>query len=102
PLSALEEILPYIDLVCLMSVNPGFGGQGFIATSLQKIIRLREMLKAGGYNVLIEVDGGVKLDNAQKILDAGADVLVSGSGVFSQPDTVAAIQSLKDLQRNNL
>lgn len=101
-LSALEEILPSVDLVCLMSVNPGFGGQGFIDTSLQKISRLRQMIKAGNYNVLIEVDGGVKLDNAQKILDAGADVLVSGSGVFSQADPVAAIHTLKNLKRNNL
>lgn len=100
-LHTLQEILPYIDVVCLMSVNPGFGGQAFIENSIQKIQNLRSMIQQAGSNVLIEVDGGVKLDNAQKILDAGADILVSGSGVFSQPDTIAAIQILKDLQRNN-
>ncbi len=100
-LTALEEILPYIDGVCLMSVNPGFSGQAFIETSIEKIKKLRRMIQAAGRDVRIEVDGGVKLDNAQRILDAGADVLVSGSGVFAQKDPIAAIQVLKRLQRNN-
>ncbi|MBK6730511.1 MAG: ribulose-phosphate 3-epimerase [Bacteroidetes bacterium] len=100
-LSALEEILPFIDGVCLMSVNPGFGGQAFIETAINKIKKLKQMIQHCSNEVLIEVDGGVKLDNAQRILDAGADILVSGSGVFSQADPIAAIQTLKNLQRNN-
>lgn len=99
PVSALEEILPDLDLVCLMAVNPGWGGQGFIPGSLAKISKLRSMIDAIGGKALIEVDGGVKLNNAQSILNAGADVLVSGSGVFGQPDVVQAIQIMKNLQR---
>ena len=96
-LTTLEETLPDIDIVCLMSVNPGWGGQGFIQGSLDKIKRLKDMILARGAKTLIEVDGGVKLDNAQIILDAGADILVSGSGVFSEKDPVAAIAQLKAL-----
>lgn len=101
PVSALEEILPYIDIVCLMSVNPGFGGQDFIETSYAKCRKLRNMIMKAGCNVLIEMDGGVKSENAQQVLDAGADVLVSGSGVFRQSDPPAVIAYMKSLQRNN-
>ncbi len=96
-LSTLEETISDIDIVCLMSVNPGWGGQSFIPSSLDKIRRLKAMIKAAGANTLIEVDGGVKLDNAQVILDAGADILVSGSGIFSEKDPVAAIDIFKSL-----
>ena len=95
----LEEIITDIDIVCLMCVNPGWGGQGFIETSIEKIKKLRELIEKSGSKALIEIDGGVKLDNAQRILDAGADVLVSGSGVFGEKDTVSAINTLKTLVR---
>jgi ribulose-phosphate 3-epimerase len=99
PVITLVDILKDIDVVCLMSVNPGWGGQSFIPASIGKIGRLKSLITKLGSKALIEVDGGVKLDNAQSILDAGADVLVSGSGVFSQPDPVAAIQTLKNMIR---
>ncbi|MBC8048163.1 MAG: ribulose-phosphate 3-epimerase, partial [Fimbriimonadaceae bacterium] len=101
PLNILHPLFPYIDLVCLMSVNPGFGGQQFIRTSIDKIKNLKKLLLASKHNVLIEIDGGVKLDNAQQVLDAGADILVSGSGIFQHTDPLAAIQTLKSLKRNN-
>lgn len=95
----LEEIIADIDIVCLMCVNPGWGGQGFIETSIEKIKKLKALIEKSGSKALIEIDGGVKLDNAQRILDAGADVLVSGSGVFGEKDTVSAINTLKSLVR---
>ncbi len=95
----LEEIITDIDIICLMCVNPGWGGQSFIETSIDKIKKLRNLIDKSGSKVLIEIDGGVKLDNAQRILDAGADILVSGSGVFGEKDTVSAINTLKSLAR---
>lgn len=97
--SALEDIIRDVDIVCFMSVNPGWGGQEFIETSIEKIGRLKELILRTGSKALIEIDGGVKLDNAQRIFDAGADVLVSGSGVFALPDPQAGIQQLKALTR---
>jgi ribulose-phosphate 3-epimerase len=99
-ISALEEILPDIHVVCLMGVNPGFGGQEFIESSIDKCKKLRQMIDEKHLKALIEIDGGVKLDNAQKILDAGADVLVSGSGVFHHGNPVETINQLKSLTRN--
>jgi ribulose-phosphate 3-epimerase len=93
----LEEIITYIDVVCLMSVNPGWGGQEFIETSISKIQNLKKLIEKHNSKALIEVDGGVKLDNAKRILNAGADILVSGSGVFKEPDVVKAINTLKTL-----
>ncbi len=92
----LEDILPYIDLVCLMSVNPGFGGQVFIPQTLQKIKTLRQMIDARGLNVEIEIDGGVALDNAAGITAAGATVLVAGSTVFNAKDPIQMISDLAD------
>jgi ribulose-phosphate 3-epimerase len=89
PLVALEEILPYVDLVLVMSVNPGFGGQSYIPTSTDKIRRLRGMLDAIGSSAELEVDGGVKPDNAAEIVAAGATVLVAGSAVFGGPRPIA-------------
>ncbi len=86
-LHTLEEILPDVDLVLIMSVNPGFGGQSYIPGSTNKIKRLREMLDAIGSEAHLEVDGGVKLHNAAEIIAAGADVLVAGSAVFKGPIT---------------
>ena len=82
PLSELEYILPELDMVLLMSVNPGFGGQKYIPYTTQKIRDLREMIRRKGCQTDIEVDGGVKLDNLQEILDAGANIIVAGSAVF--------------------
>lgn len=97
PVEALKDILPDIDLVCIMSVNPGFGGQTFIPHTLHKIKTLKQMIGAGNYNVNIEVDGGVTLDNAPAILAAGADVLVAGNTVFKSADPTETIRQLKSL-----
>jgi ribulose-phosphate 3-epimerase len=90
PLASLDEILPFIDLVLIMSVNPGFGGQSYIPSSTAKIHRLRAMLDSLGHPVEIEVDGGVVSANAGAIGEAGASVLVAGSAVFNQKASVAA------------
>jgi ribulose-phosphate 3-epimerase len=97
PVSLLKDILGDIDLVLLMSVNPGFGGQKFIPRTLSKIRELRRMIDEKGYNVKIEIDGGVTLDNAKEIIEAGADVLVAGNTVFKSPDPKATIAQLKRL-----
>jgi ribulose-phosphate 3-epimerase len=97
PVESLKDILADIDLVCLMSVNPGFGGQSFIPHTLHKIKLLREMIDEHSLQVKIEVDGGVTLENAKSIIDAGADVLVAGNTVFKSADPVATIAALKDL-----
>jgi ribulose-phosphate 3-epimerase len=97
PLIALEEVLPYVDLVLIMSVNPGFGGQSYIPTSTDKIRRLRAMLDAIGSTAELEVDGGIKPGNAAEVVAAGATVLVAGSAVFGGPgsitENIAAFQS---------
>lgn len=95
PVSALSDILQDIDLVCLMSVNPGFGGQKFIQHTIEKIKQLRKMIDERGLNVHIEIDGGVTLENAPSIIAAGADVLVAGNTVFKSPDPKATIAQLK-------
>ncbi len=94
PVSLLEDILPHLDLVLLMSVNPGFGGQKFIPQVLNKVATLRHMIDDGGYEVLIEVDGGVNSDTAPLLFEAGAEVLVAGSYVFGASDPEAAIAGL--------
>lgn len=95
PAHLLEDIIEDIDLVCLMSVNPGFGGQKFIHQTLLKIRKLREMADTANAKTLIEIDGGVGLQNAETLLQAGADVLVAGSSVFGAKDPVATISALK-------
>jgi ribulose-phosphate 3-epimerase len=95
PVSVLEPLIKEIDLVCLMSVNPGFGGQKFIPATLRKITELRKMIDLAGAVTLIEVDGGVTLENAPSIVEAGADVLVAGNTVFKSTDPLATIASLK-------
>lgn len=97
PVEALKDILADIDLVCLMSVNPGFGGQSFIPHTLNKIKQLREMIDERALNVKIEIDGGVTLENAKTILNAGADVLVAGNTVFKASDPKGMIAALKSL-----
>jgi ribulose-phosphate 3-epimerase len=97
PVESLLDVLADIDLVCMMSVNPGFGGQKFIHHTLQKIKTLRHMIDEKGLKVLIEIDGGVTLENAGTIVAAGADVLVAGNTVFSSSDPKATIKQLKKL-----
>ncbi len=97
PVHLLTDILEDLDLVLIMSVNPGFGGQKFIYNSLLKIKEVKSMITARNTSTLIEVDGGVGLQNAQKILEAGVDVLVAGSSVFKASDPKLAIQQLKEV-----
>jgi ribulose-phosphate 3-epimerase len=94
--SVLDYVLDELDLVLVMSVNPGFGGQSLIERVFPKIERIRTTIEQRGLSTLLEVDGGVKASNARRFTDAGADVLVSGSGVFKQPDRAVAIQALRD------
>lgn len=95
PVSVLENVIEDIDLVCLMSVNPGFGGQKFIHQTLQKTRQLREMIDTANAKARIEIDGGVGLHNAEVLLQAGADVLVAGNSVFGAQDPMATIAALK-------
>ncbi|MBA2500162.1 MAG: ribulose-phosphate 3-epimerase [Chitinophagaceae bacterium] len=97
PVEQLKDILADIDLVCMMSVNPGFGGQKFIPYTIEKIKILRRMIDEQSLPVLIEVDGGVTLENAASIIAAGADVLVAGNTVFKSNDPVATIKQLKNI-----
>ena len=97
PVERLKDVLADIDLVCLMSVNPGFGGQKFIPQTLEKIKTLRRMIDEKGLKVQIEIDGGVTLENAPSIIAAGADVLVAGNTVFKSTDPKATIALLKNL-----
>jgi ribulose-phosphate 3-epimerase len=94
PISSLEAILPETDLICLMSVNPGFGGQQFIESTIGKVKALKEMIKAQQLSTLIEIDGGVTLSNAPALVAAGADVLVAGNTVFKAKDPKATIAAL--------
>ena len=98
PVELLKDMLADIDLVCLMSVNPGFGGQSFIPNTIHKIKELRRMLDEKGLNVDIEIDGGVTLDNAKSILDAGATVLVAGNTVFKSANPTETIKLLKNIR----
>lgn len=97
PVFLLQDILADIDQVLIMSVNPGFGGQEFIPHTLTKIRELRKMIDDNNLNVKIEIDGGVTLENAKEIVDAGADVLVAGSTVFKAPDPKKMIAELKSI-----
>ena len=97
PVALLRDILPDADLVCLMSVNPGFGGQKFIPGTLQKIRDLVKLKEETGSKALIEIDGGVTLDNAAEIIGAGAQVLVAGNTVFRSADPIATIAALKKI-----
>ena len=97
PISVLENVIADIDLVCMMSVNPGFGGQSFIENTYRKTKQLKAMIQSTGSSALIEIDGGVNLANAKALLLAGADVLVAGNVVFSSSDPVATIRELKRL-----
>lgn len=95
PVSVLENTLPFVDMVLIMTVNPGFGGQSFIGESYSKIRNLRQMIDARGLNVFIQVDGGIDTTNASDLIEAGVNVLVAGNAVFSSPDPEETIKRLK-------
>jgi ribulose-phosphate 3-epimerase len=97
PVAMLKNILPYIDMVLIMTVNPGYGGQSFIMDSYNKIIELRKMIDRAGHGVMIEVDGGIDTKNAARLVKSGVDVLVAGNIVFSSDDPAGTIGRLKRL-----
>ena len=97
PVSLLKDILPELDLVLVMSVNPGFGGQAFIPHSLQRVKELKELIVQTGSKALIEVDGGINLETGANMVKAGADILVAGSSIFSAPNPSQMIREMKNL-----
>ena len=99
PVSMLEDIIADVDMVLLMSVNPGFGGQKFIENTIKKVARLKELIKRSGSHALIEVDGGVQAETAPRLVKAGVDVLVSGSFIFKSTDPLSTISIMKNLPR---
>ncbi|MBO5889295.1 MAG: ribulose-phosphate 3-epimerase [Clostridia bacterium] len=92
----LEKLLPYVDMILIMSVYPGFGGQKYIEDSTERIRKTKEMVDASGYDIRIEVDGGITLENVSKVKNAGADTIVAGSTVFNSSDRKAAIKALRE------
>ena len=95
PLDVLEWVIDKVDLVLIMSVNPGFGGQSFIPAALKKIERARRLIEATGRDIRLEVDGGIKVDNIRVVADAGADTFVAGSAIFGKPDYKAVIDAMR-------
>jgi len=95
PLEVLDWVIDDIDLVLIMSVNPGFGGQSFIDSSLRKVEAVRRRIMASGKDIRLEVDGGIKVDNIRRVADAGADTFVAGSAIFGQPDYRAVVQAMR-------
>lgn len=96
PVAVLEDIIGEVDMVLLMSVNPGFGGQKFIENTLKKVRDLRALMERTGASPLIEVDGGVNLDTGKRLVEAGADMLVAGNAVFGAPDPADMIHRLRN------
>jgi ribulose-phosphate 3-epimerase len=99
PIETLTEVLDELDFVLVMSVNPGWGGQSFIPSCLEKIRRLRDWFRAEKRSIPIEVDGGIKLDNVEAVLRAGMEIVVAGSAVFDAPDPAAVIRTMKEIAR---
>ncbi len=95
PLHYLEHVMDKLDLILIMSVNPGFGGQSFILEALKKIAAVRKMIDASGHDIMLEVDGGVKVDNIAAVAKAGADTFVAGSAIFGKPDYKAVIDAMR-------
>ena len=95
PLDVLEWTIDDIDLILIMSVNPGFGGQSFIDSALRKIEKVRKLIDASGRDIRLEVDGGIKVDNTRRVADAGADTFVAGSAIFGKPDYKAVIDQMR-------
>ena len=95
PLDVLEWVIDKVDLVLIMSVNPGFGGQSFLPSALKKLEKARRLIEASGRDIRLEIDGGVKIDNIRQIADAGADTFVAGSAIFGQSDYKAVIDAMR-------
>ena len=95
PLHYLEHVMDKLDLILIMSVNPGFGGQSFIPEALKKIAAVKKMIDASGYDIMLEVDGGVKVDNIAAVAKAGADTFVAGSAIFGKPDYKSVIDAMR-------
>ena len=95
PLHVLENVMDKLDMILLMSVNPGFGGQSFIAHTLEKCRKVRKLIDESGSNIRLEIDGGVKIDNIRKVAEAGADTFVAGSAIFSTDDYKATIDAMR-------
>ena len=96
PLDVLEWVIDKVDVVLLMSVNPGFGGQSFIDSALRKCERARKLIESSGRDIRLEVDGGIKVDNIRRVADAGADTFVAGSAIFGQKDYAAVIRAMRE------
>ena len=99
PIDTLKEVLPELDFILIMSVNPGWGGQSFIPACRDKIRKLRDWIRAENFRIPIEVDGGIKLDNAGDIIRDGCEIVVAGSAVYDAPDPAAAVKALKEIAR---
>lgn len=95
PIDVLEWVIDKVDLVLVMSVNPGFGGQSFIPSALRKVQQVRKLIEASGRDIRLEVDGGIKVDNIRQVADAGADTFVAGSAIFGKPDYKAVIDAMR-------
>ena len=95
PLDVLDWVIDDIDLILIMSVNPGFGGQGFIDSALRKVEAARQRIRASGKDIRLEVDGGIKVDNIRRVADAGADTFVAGSAIFGKPDYKAVVDQMR-------
>ena len=95
PLDVLDWVIEDIDLILIMSVNPGFGGQGFIDSALRKVEAVRQRIRASGKDIRLEVDGGIKADNIRRVADAGADTFVAGSAIFGKPDYKAVVDQMR-------
>ncbi|MBU2971786.1 ribulose-phosphate 3-epimerase [Pseudoalteromonas sp. C2R02] len=95
PLTCLEFVMDKLDVILLMSVNPGFGGQSFIPQTLEKLKQVRKLIDESGFDIRLQVDGGVKVDNIKEIAQAGADMFVAGSAIFNQPDYKAVIDNMR-------
>ncbi len=95
PVDVLDWVIDKVDLVLIMSVNPGFGGQSFIDSALRKTERVRKLIDASGRDIRLEVDGGIKVDNIRRVADAGADTFVAGSAIFGQPDYKTVIDAMR-------
>ena len=96
PLSCLEYVMDKLDVILLMSVNPGFGGQSFIENTLDKLKAVRQLIDDSGYDIRLEIDGGVNTENIAKIAEAGADMFVAGSAIFNQPDYKTVIDKMRE------
>ena len=95
PLDVLEWVIDRVDLILIMSVNPGFGGQSFIDSALRKIEKARKIIDASGRDIRLEVDGGIKIDNSRRVADAGADTFVAGSAIFNTPDYARVVDAMR-------